>query len=209
MTPKSYQTSVAFRRALEDRLKAQSRAEGLDLQRLRRSVAFDRLLCRLFASPDAPWLLKGGYAMELRIGAARATKDIDLTLPRGAVSSASGHLLELLQEAAGRNLPADDFFVFTVGTPMLDLQGAPDGGSRFPVISAIGGKSFVKFHLDIGVGDAAEEPFENFTGQDWLKFAGLSPGRASWGLRSAIKFASTITLASAPASALRLPPLPR
>jgi len=46
-------------------------------------VAFDRLLARLFhvGPPLAlPWVLKGGYAMELRIKAARTTKDIDLTM---------------------------------------------------------------------------------------------------------------------------------
>jgi hypothetical protein len=47
---------------------------------MRRKVAFDRLLCRLFANPDAPWLLKGGYAMELRIESARTTRDIDLAV---------------------------------------------------------------------------------------------------------------------------------
>lgn len=61
-----YQTARAFRAALEDRLKQTSRAEGTDLMRLRRQVAFDRLLARLFAEPDPPWLLKGGYAFELR-----------------------------------------------------------------------------------------------------------------------------------------------
>ena len=61
---KKYQTPVAFRRALEDRIKVKSRERGTDIQRMRRSVAFDRLLCRLFASPDDRWILKGGYAME-------------------------------------------------------------------------------------------------------------------------------------------------
>lgn len=46
---KSYSTAFAFRRALEDRLNAASKAEGVDLQRMRRQVAFDRLLVRLFA----------------------------------------------------------------------------------------------------------------------------------------------------------------
>jgi uncharacterized membrane protein YciS (DUF1049 family) len=53
------------------------------LQRLRRQVAFDRLLARLFQAGQPlalPWVLKGGYAMELRIKAARTTKDIDLTM---------------------------------------------------------------------------------------------------------------------------------
>ncbi len=77
---KRYQTAVALRRALEDRLAVLAKADKVDLQQLRRRVAFDRFLCRLFQSADAPWLLKGGYAMELRIRAARTTRDIDLAL---------------------------------------------------------------------------------------------------------------------------------
>jgi len=42
--------------------------------------AFDRLLCRLFAKPNAPWLLKGGYALELRLKTARTTRDMDLAV---------------------------------------------------------------------------------------------------------------------------------
>jgi hypothetical protein len=48
MEPKKYATAAAFRRALEDRLQDIAGKEGVDLQRLRRQVAFDRLLTRLF-----------------------------------------------------------------------------------------------------------------------------------------------------------------
>jgi len=65
--PRKYASATAFRIALEDRLKHVAQEENIELQRLRRQVAFDRLLCRLFTQSDAPWLLKGGYAMELRI----------------------------------------------------------------------------------------------------------------------------------------------
>jgi len=80
---KSYKTAGAFRTALENRLQARARDEGTDLQRLRRQVAFDRFLARMFSKgPKAayPWVLKGGYAMELRVQSARTTKDLDLTL---------------------------------------------------------------------------------------------------------------------------------
>ncbi|MDQ6693455.1 MAG: hypothetical protein M3014_03410 [Chloroflexota bacterium] len=79
-----YQTSEAFRTALEARLKHLS--EQIDLARLRRIVAFERLLARLFtqegesAEVDPPWMLKGGYSFELRIHTgARSTKDLDIT----------------------------------------------------------------------------------------------------------------------------------
>lgn len=43
---KQYRTGSAFRSALEDRLKWIAREESVDIQRLRRQVAFDRFLAR-------------------------------------------------------------------------------------------------------------------------------------------------------------------
>src|SRR5205814_1411738 len=113
-----------FRRALEDRLKQKSKTEGLDLQRLMREVAFDRLLARLFTQKSAPWILKGGYAMELRIKEARATKDIDLAL-RESLGTGNDRplneaILEALVEAAEQDL--GDFFAFVIGEAMQDLD---------------------------------------------------------------------------------------
>lgn len=175
-----YKTATAFRRALEDRLKAKSRDEGIDLQRLRRHVAFDRLLCRFFASENVPWVLKGGYAMELRIGSARTTKDIDLAM-RDAVLTGSDEnqqnniILEMLQNSASKDF--NDYFVFTIGSPILDLEAAPYGGARFPVTVTMDGRIFIQFHLDVGVGDIVQEPFEEFESEDWLGFAGIETGK--------------------------------
>ncbi len=55
-------------------------AEQIQLNRVRREVAFYRLLARLFRVDPAPWFWKGGYALELRFRNARATIDIDLTV---------------------------------------------------------------------------------------------------------------------------------
>src|SRR5260370_5059785 len=136
MGPKKYATAAAFRRALEDRLQDIAGKESVDLQRLRRQVAFDRVLARLFqaAQPRAlPWVLKGGYAMELRIKAARTTKDIDLTM-RNVLSSGEKKddkknlaVLEKLQEAAA--FRRDDFFVYTLGDPISYLDPAPYGAA--------------------------------------------------------------------------------
>ncbi|MGA7174822.1 MAG: nucleotidyl transferase AbiEii/AbiGii toxin family protein [Candidatus Acidiferrales bacterium] len=181
MVPKKYATAAAFRRALEDRLQDIAGKESVDLQRLRRQVAFDRLLARLFhaAQPRTlPWVLKGGYAMELRIKAARTTKDIDLTM-RNVFSSGEKKddkknlaVLEKLQEAAA--FRSDDFFVYTIGEPISDLDAAPYGGARFPVEARLDGRVFVGFHLDVGRGDAVMEPLEVIEGRDWLGFAGIA-----------------------------------
>lgn len=63
MEPRKYATAAAFRRALEDRLREVSLREGPDIQRLRRQVAFDRLLARLFAEVAVPWVLTGKPSM--------------------------------------------------------------------------------------------------------------------------------------------------
>jgi len=172
--PAAYATATAFRQALEARLMTMARAEQVDVQRLRRQVAFDRLLCRLFHDPAAPWTLKGGYAMELRLATARATRDIDLAvrLPLyGAGRTLKTQLRAMLQEAAARDL--GDFFSFLIGEPMMDLDAAPYGGARFPVEARMDGRTFARFHLDAGAGDTVMEPFDTLQGRDWLGFAGI------------------------------------
>jgi len=56
--------------------------EQTDLNRLRRQLSFDRLPARLFREESSPWVLKGGYPLELRFKDARSTVDIDLTVQR-------------------------------------------------------------------------------------------------------------------------------
>lgn len=172
---KEYKTAKDFRTALETRLLSIREKSGDDIQQLRRHVAFDRLLTRLFSTPNPPWILKGGYAMELRLSHARATKDIDLAMKEakflGDEATREQALLELIQNAATVDL--SDFFVFTIEPPIMDLDAAPYGGSRFPVEAKMDARSFIKFHLDVGIGDIWIEPFETLKSHDWLEFAGI------------------------------------
>ncbi len=175
-----YQTPQALRRALEDRLLALVRREGGDINRLRRQTAFDRLLCRLFREANAPWLLKGGYAMELRIQAARTTRDIDLAirqLPGGVRQWDEAAIRNLLENAAGFDL--GDSFEFIIGEPTMDLDAAPYGGSRYPVDAQMAGRRFAQFHLDVSAGDVLREPYETLEGRDWLGFAELPRAKVS------------------------------
>ncbi len=164
---KKYVTPASFRQGLEERLKTLSRSDGIDIMRLRRQVAFDRLLARLFHASETPWVLKGGYAMELRIDRARTTKDLDL----GLKVKPGRDLLGLVQEQAEKNLK--DYFTFIIGEAMMELDAAPYGGERYPVEARMDGRTFIKFHLDIGIGDDGLEPNETLQGRDWLAFAGL------------------------------------
>ena len=170
---RQYASAAAFRAALEARLQTIAKAEGIDMQRLRRQVSFDRLLVRLFADKNAPWLLKGGYAMELRLQRARTTKDIDLTVAAG-IEGGQARLLALLQDSASV-MVGDDFFSFTIGASVLDLEGAPEGGARYPVTASLAGREFTKFQLDVGLGDEVVPPIEHISSRDWLDFAGIAP----------------------------------
>ena len=63
-----YDSGGAFRRALEIRLRDRSIHCGVALDRLRKMVAFDRFLARLVQGQPGQWVLKGGLALQLRLG---------------------------------------------------------------------------------------------------------------------------------------------
>lgn len=170
-----FKSSADFRKSLETRLQSMASSSHIDLQRLRRTVAFDRLLARLFLPDQTAFVLKGGYAMELRINNARATKDIDLTflhrLQTGELEFRD-LILHELRSIAQQDL--GDFFTYQIEEARLDLDNAPYGGARYPVSSFIDGKLFVRFHLDVG-GDALIYEKDTIKGKDWLGFCGIAP----------------------------------
>jgi predicted nucleotidyltransferase component of viral defense system len=177
---KQYKTAGAFRTALETRLQTRAQEETTDLQRLRRQVAFDRFLARLFpkeAKGRYPWILKGGYAMELRIRSARTTNDIDLTLHDGTrlakdPEERRRQVRAMVQDSAATRL--NDYFEFLVGEAREQLDGAPEGGDRYPVDARMDGRGFARFHVDIGIGDEVLEPVDVVKGRDWLVFGGIA-----------------------------------
>ncbi len=174
---RTYSTAGAFRRSLEERLKTASQTDRIDINRLRRQLSFDRLLARLFRGDIEPWILKGGYALELRFGNARSTVDLDLTLRRVA-SSASENVdvntavQRMLQRAADVQL--GDWFEYVIGPAVMDLTAAPYGGARYPVEARMDARIFARFHLDAGIGDVIIEPHDSIRCRDWLGFAGIA-----------------------------------
>ena len=180
--PRSYQSASALRTALEERLKLRSLDRNEDLNRLRRLVAFDRLLARLFADQEElPWIVKGGFGLEVRYKMeARTTKDIDLTLaeshkltrePTGGIAA----VFDALQEAAARDI--GDYFTASIGQPQQEFDAPPQGGARFQVEVRLDNRPFAKFHLDVGIGDTMVEQPEWKTNDEFLSFAGIPPAR--------------------------------
>jgi hypothetical protein len=113
--------------------------------------------------------------MELRMHQARATKDIDLTMVVSSQEAGAGggtdHVRRLLMEACSVKLP--DGFIFLVGESVLDLDGPPEGGRRYPVHATMSGRTFARFRVDVGIGDELIDVPDRVEGEGWFDFAGL------------------------------------
>jgi hypothetical protein len=143
---------------------------GLPINTLRLKLVIERLLARLFAKPRPPWLLKGGYAMELRYRArARTTRDIDLTCDTAGDQELQTRLRgirEQLQVAAEIDL--GDHLTFRIEEAQTELAGAPLGGARFPCEAFVAGKTYGRFHIDLGFGDETGGAPDTLAGDDLL-----------------------------------------
>lgn len=164
-----FATAASFRTSLETRLLDRARREGRDVNRLRTQVAFERFLERVFRSRE-DWVLKGGYALEVRLhDQARSTLDLDLN------AGTAPSLLDALHEAV--RLPVGDHFEFAVRAQGQGLAGPPEGGQRFHVEARLAGRPFARFHVDLGQGDVLTQPPEWIEGQTDLSFADLPRSR--------------------------------
>lgn len=172
---KKYTDAESLRIALETRILSSSKKEGIDINRLRRDVAFDRLLVRLFQMSSPPWALKGGYAMQLRTDSARTTKDVDLALKEAKLFSEDPDkriqaIRDLLIQQA--NLDLGDFFTFLISQP-IGANTAPEGGTRFKVTANLSDRKFEDFSIDVGMGDVWSDPLDELDSSDILEFAGF------------------------------------
>lgn len=163
-----YRDATAFRQALEQRLRDRAGGDGARLVRDRKRVAFDRLLARLLIVAGRRWLLKGGFALDLRLTArARSTKDIDIEW-----LASEEELLDALLDAASHDV--GDFFAFGIeraGVPE-DLLG---GSQRFRVSASLAGRPFESFLLDVGFRADDALIAETLGTGDLLGFAGIDP----------------------------------
>lgn len=74
---REYATPAAFRAAVEAKLRERARRLGARAYIVRRQAALERLIVRLTRVAPGRWALKGGFALETRLGE-RARVSIDL-----------------------------------------------------------------------------------------------------------------------------------
>lgn len=138
-TDRHYDSPVAFRRALTDKLRDLAEDSRWSLPQLQRQIAYDRLLERLYLMDDG-WIVKGAAALVARCLAVRETVDVDV------------HRSATLQQAetdlrAAANQDIGDWFRFEIGRSRPVSAGG--AGFRLPVTVFIGATEWCTFRVDL------------------------------------------------------------
>jgi hypothetical protein len=160
-----YATDHAFRTALEARIK-QGQSDSAGVSRLRKRIVFERLLARLVARAPGEWVLKGGFALELRLGnIARSTKDADFEWRVDEEDA-----VEQLLDAAALDLGDRFTFALQLADEETDLPG---GGQRWRVAATLAGRIFERTVIDVAFAAAPVRAPDQITTSSLLGFAGI------------------------------------
>ena len=137
-----YRTATAFRDALEHRLNAQATARQNAVNVLRKQVAIDRFLSRLTGAAPSRWIVKGAYAIDLRLGACgHATRDVDLARRDDAAAA-----LRDMRDASA--VDVCDFFRFAAERSRRNLRRDVSRASRFHFAADLTCRRFDIFTVD-------------------------------------------------------------
>ena len=174
-----YETPAPFRQALEERLRQREQETKEPLVRMRKRLVFERCMVRLQKKSDSPWVVKGGFALELRMGMrARMTKDLDLCVDMGYFGGkklSSAEVAQKLREDMDGE--GEDGFVFVVSEGEEQLQIPGVQAFRFNVEARLAGRRFETIRIDVGIGDPLVLPLEELKGSDLLSFAEIPSPR--------------------------------
>jgi hypothetical protein len=167
---RTYASPLAFKEALEARLRERAQRDGRSINRVRQLVVMERFLARVFAGFDSA-VLKGGMVMELRLERARATKDVDLRL-----NGRANDILDRLQ-AAGRS-DLLDFLSFEVRSdaahPVIEADGLLYEGQRFRAEARLAGRVYGStFGVDVAIAEPLVGHPQEIEGSDVLAFVGV------------------------------------
>jgi Nucleotidyl transferase AbiEii toxin, Type IV TA system len=167
-----YATPGALRAALEARLATGETATLPGMERQRRRATFERLLVRLEHAMPGQWVLKGGMALEVRLGdRARSTRDLDLAVRQAGEDAVT--IRDSLIEALAED-PEGDGFEFRVGlAKAIDLDEAGRAGWRFPVDARLDGRTFSNVRVDVVARTEEISTTDRVTLRSMLAFAGF------------------------------------
>jgi predicted nucleotidyltransferase component of viral defense system len=164
-----YATPEAFRAALDQRIRNEAGTSSVPVMRLRKRVAFERFLARIAIMDPQRWVLKGAFALDLRLGLrTRTTKDIDL-------SGAADEQIATADLIAAQAIDLHDHFSFGVTrTPALDGAEA-FRAVRYSVTAELAGRRFEQFPVDVALDEQPTALPERLPIPSLLEFADIQP----------------------------------
>jgi hypothetical protein len=155
VTEKQYPNGLAMWRGAADKARVTARNSGRPTNELLREFVYERLLARVFADLDDPWvinhpwILKGGAALLVRVEDARHSKDVDLLARLHDIDDAVQQLRRALAVDLG------DFFRFDIQsvqpTGGTELQPSVDGRT-LTILPTVGLKRLEQFKIDLVTG---------------------------------------------------------
>ena len=149
---REYATPAAFRAAVEAKLRERARRLSAPAYIVRRQAALDRLLVRLTKVAPDRWALKGGLALQTRLGArARVSIDLDADHLHGAEAARAD-----LQRAAIEDV-GDHFGFAVVGSEELREAGV-GLAVRYKLESSLAGRPFEPLQVDVTI--APPDPWD-------------------------------------------------
>ena len=165
MTSFSSMTPRMLLSYLADNAAELAKARGEPVDRVRKKIAFDFLLHRLAVRAPGKYVLKGGYAIELKFQVVRATKDLDIVTKRFAAAAAAKdadaiagllrqRLVDHLAEPQGDE---DRHVAFRLDEAPKVLAGG-GGGAQFSVRMLIDRQRFTEFSIDLSLEDIRNQP---------------------------------------------------
>jgi predicted nucleotidyltransferase component of viral defense system len=131
-------------------MKKIAKETGRPTQEVNREFVIQRFLARIFDKPDAPWVLKGGTGLLVRLPRARYSDDVDLLYPTATIALRQP-LAELGMAMA--QPCGDDFFHFELGR--VDERATVDESQKavatVRVTASIGSTEYQRFSIDLSV----------------------------------------------------------
>jgi hypothetical protein len=142
---RNYATPAAFRAAVEARLRDRARRLGVATYILRRQAALERLMVRLTRVAPDRWAVRGGFALETRLGdRARVSDDLDADHVQGGEAARAD-----LQRAAVEDV-GDHFAFALVGSEAL-LEAGVGLAVRYTLQSSLAGRPFERVQVDVTI----------------------------------------------------------
>jgi predicted nucleotidyltransferase component of viral defense system len=145
---------------LSDSASKLSKERGEPIDTVRKKIAFDFAIMRLMTNGKGTYVVKGGYAIELKFGVMRSTKDLDIVTKKMIDASLTGDYESIsekiridLVDALGTTIGDDDRHIrFKTAEKISSIKGG-GGGVQVSVRMMVGDQRFTEFSMDITVED--------------------------------------------------------